>query len=173
MHRIWYLIGSSSVNYTLHKWKSVSRYIFYLFFFSLGCIDYPCKNGGTCAETANGGYVCTCTNGWSGSTCEHIAGINVKNINCLTISKLFFRFMYFFTNFLLFQQNLCCICFATNIHTHKYLDTQLLLLSLSLSLWIYSMIIGNLHYYVDFDQLITYLGFIQKIFKIQSQFISF
>ncbi|XP_061183357.1 uncharacterized protein LOC133191626 [Saccostrea echinata] len=37
-----------------------------------GCIGFPCKNGGTCTETANGGFSCSCTIGWSGATCQNI-----------------------------------------------------------------------------------------------------
>lgn len=111
---------------------SIKIYILSLFF-SLGCIDYPCKNGGTCAETANGGYVCTCTNGWSGSTCEHIAGINVKNINCLTISKLFFRFMYFLLIFCFFSK-IYVVFVLQQTYTHINISTHNYYYSLSLSL---------------------------------------
>ena len=33
------------------------------------CHPNPCHNGGTCTE-ANGGYVCTCNEGYKGTECE-------------------------------------------------------------------------------------------------------
>ncbi|XP_065928917.1 uncharacterized protein [Magallana gigas] len=44
-----------------------------------GCIGFPCKNGGKCTETENAGFVCTCTEGWSGSTCEFL-GADSTNV---------------------------------------------------------------------------------------------
>lgn len=33
------------------------------------CAATPCENGGICADTADGGFACTCANGFAGATC--------------------------------------------------------------------------------------------------------
>ena len=33
------------------------------------CASSPCKNGGTCKDTA-GGFTCTCQNGYKGKHCD-------------------------------------------------------------------------------------------------------
>lgn len=40
-----------------------------------GCTNNPCKNGGTCTDTINGEFTCSCTPDWTGDTCE-------KNHSC-------------------------------------------------------------------------------------------
>lgn len=30
----------------------------------------PCKHGGTCTNTGQGSYTCTCAEGYSGTNCE-------------------------------------------------------------------------------------------------------
>lgn len=44
-----------------------------------GCIGFPCKNGGKCTETENAGFVCTCAEDWSGSTCDFL-GADSTNV---------------------------------------------------------------------------------------------
>ena len=34
------------------------------------CDSKPCQNGGTCAITSDGDYQCSCSAGFSGTTCE-------------------------------------------------------------------------------------------------------
>jgi len=34
------------------------------------CSSTPCRNGGACAALSQGGYTCTCTTGFEGSSCE-------------------------------------------------------------------------------------------------------
>ncbi|KAG6443975.1 hypothetical protein O3G_MSEX003148 [Manduca sexta] len=36
---------------------------------SLSCLSSPCFNGGSCKDT-NGGYACSCANGWFGEQCK-------------------------------------------------------------------------------------------------------
>ncbi|KAJ0181687.1 hypothetical protein K1T71_002409 [Dendrolimus kikuchii] len=36
---------------------------------SLSCLSAPCLNGGTCSDV-EGGYTCSCTNGWLGEQCN-------------------------------------------------------------------------------------------------------
>ncbi|CAK8694007.1 unnamed protein product [Clavelina lepadiformis] len=37
------------------------------------CPGLPCKNGGTCFEDAGAGFLCSCTDQWTGPTCEEDA----------------------------------------------------------------------------------------------------
>eukprot|EP00937_MAST-01D_sp_MAST-1D-sp2_P004540 g4540.t1 len=39
------------------------------------CASSPCLNGATCADALNGGYHCTCVQGWKGRNCEVAASI--------------------------------------------------------------------------------------------------
>ena len=34
------------------------------------CSDSFCENGGTCFNTSRDGYICACTNQWTGTNCE-------------------------------------------------------------------------------------------------------
>lgn len=63
-------------------------------YFNEGCIGFPCKNGGKCTETENAGFVCTCTEGWSGSTCEFLGGKIYKSQTIL-LPWLDFHYIYF------------------------------------------------------------------------------
>ena len=52
------------------------------------CLSTPCKNGATCQDLLNGGYICTCTQYWMGDTCQddiNECGVlgGGANLNCL------------------------------------------------------------------------------------------
>ena len=52
------------------------------------CIVYqPCMNGGLCTDTANGGFLCTCTADYQGPLCAD--GKNKKKIKVLTSKETF------------------------------------------------------------------------------------
>lgn len=38
---------------------------------SYNCTSDPCKNGATCLNTANNGYLCRCPDAWTGEDCEN------------------------------------------------------------------------------------------------------
>jgi hypothetical protein len=40
----------------------------------------PCKNGATCISTANGGFQCACTSGFSGNLCDYPIGM-IQSMN--------------------------------------------------------------------------------------------
>ena len=44
------------------------------------CYELPCQNGGTCYENTEGGFTCTCPEGWQGKTCIEGMGHTVEYI---------------------------------------------------------------------------------------------
>ncbi len=53
-------------------------------FKALPCTFIPelCQNGGTCTNDNQGGYVCTCKNGYKGQKCEKSKFLLISNIVC-------------------------------------------------------------------------------------------
>ncbi|KAJ7387006.1 hypothetical protein OS493_003969 [Desmophyllum pertusum] len=51
------------------EWKKVFTWIDYPYDMKIGCLGMPCDHG-TCAETSNGGYRCTCFPGYKGKRCK-------------------------------------------------------------------------------------------------------
>ncbi len=58
-----------SCKFNQKKFKKKTLKIF-MFWKVNPCCNNPCLNGGTCSAGANGGYVCTCPNCYSGTNCQ-------------------------------------------------------------------------------------------------------
>ncbi|RDD40666.1 Deleted in malignant brain tumors 1 protein, partial [Trichoplax sp. H2] len=68
-------ISLSQCLYTIANDSSCNRYSTIGIACTVGaCGSFPCANFGTCSSTANNGYNCTCSSGWTGQQCE--SGIN-------------------------------------------------------------------------------------------------
>jgi len=75
--------GTMGYSYSATGWSQCSRYDFEHSyaeeFWGNGCLEdisrpctkFTCENGGTCTETENGGFSCTCPSGVTGTHCEN------------------------------------------------------------------------------------------------------
>ena len=50
------------------------------------CSGLPCKNGGTCIQPTNNGYICKCPIGYTGNNCElgkwiYLGSLYIRRLN--------------------------------------------------------------------------------------------
>lgn len=94
-------IGSESrqLDYDFEKSSSsteLSHQSSDVFFFPNKCHYFPCRNGATCINFANGSFVCVCVNGFFGAFCDN-AHVSYK----ILLSPLSFKFLGNFTYYII------------------------------------------------------------------------